>query len=275
MELLTSNAGGARVMAGGTDLLVDLRQGKKQAQVLVDITHIIGLDQIVVRNEWVEVGAAVTFAAIKNFVYFKKNVPMLAEAAASVGAEAIQNSATWVGNLVQAMPAADGAIVALALEADVSVYRQGKSCWRPVTTLFAGPGISTIDSSREIITQLRFKIPGTDWGTAWQRVGRRTALTLPTINCAVKLELEKECIRNAVVSLGPVATIPFRSKAAEAFLAEKPSTLETFDTAGKIAQGEADPRSNPLRASREYRLAIIPVLVRRALVTAYNRARRI
>lgn len=273
LAVLAAHPNQARILAGGTDLLVDLRDGKMQAQVLVDITRIPALNQIQVGGRSVEVGAAVTFATVKNYEYFQNHVPMLAEAAGSVGAPGIQNSATWVGNLLQAMPAADGAIVALALEAEVRVIEPAGADWRPVTTIFAGPGRSAIDSSWQLITHLRFPIPPAGWGTAWQRIGRRSALTLPIINCAVKLELDRDRIQHAAVALGPVASTPFRARAAESFLEGKPPTEEMFEQAGQIAQGESMPRSNPLRASREYRLAIIPVVVRRALRIAAGRAR--
>jgi carbon-monoxide dehydrogenase medium subunit len=273
LELLSSHPGSARIIAGGTDLLVDLRKGKVQAQILVDITRIPELGQIRIEGGFAEVGAAVTFATIQEHAYFKRCIPMLSEAASSVGAPGIRSAATWVGNLVQAMPAADGAIVALALEAEARVVAAGRAVWRPVDTLFAGPGQTAIDPCTQMITHLRFRIPEAAWGTAWQRIGRRSALTLPVINCAVKVELEDERIRRAVIALGPVATKPFRASGCEAYLAGQLPSQEIFAEAGRLAQGEADPRSNPLRASREYRLAIIPVLVRRALDVACQRAK--
>ncbi len=273
VELLATHPGRARIMAGGTDLLVDLRKGKVQTQIVVDITRIPELNQIRVESGFVEVGAAVTFAAIQDHAYFKRRIPMLTEAASSVGAQGIRSAATWVGNLVQAMPAADGAIVAMALEAEARLLAAGQENWIPVAGLFVGPGQSAIDSCTQMITHLRFMIPTSAWGTAWQRVGRRAALTLPTINCAVKVELEDERIRRAVIALGPVARTPFRAKACEDFLAGQHPTPEIYAEAGRIAQSESEPRSNPLRASREYRLAIIPVVVRRALENACQRAK--
>ncbi len=272
LDLLATHSGAARVIAGGTDLLIDLRKGKKQAQFLVDITRIPGLGEIRIENGFVEIGAAVTFAAIKEDTYLKRAVPMLSEAASSVGAMGIQTTATWIGNLVQAMPAADGAIVALALEAEARITEHGKVGWRAVNILFAGPGKSTVDFTRQVITHLRFKIPVTAWGTAWQRVGRRSALVLPTLNCAVKLEMDQERIGRAVVALGPVASTPFQARETEVFLAGKLPTQEIFAEAGRIAQNESNPRGNVLRASRAYRLAIIPVVIRRALSIAARRA---
>jgi carbon-monoxide dehydrogenase medium subunit len=141
-----------------------------------------------------------------------------------------------------------------------------------VESLFLAPGTSLIDSSRQIITHLRFALPDSAWGTAWQRIGRRTALTLPVLNCAVKLTMVDELIQQAVIALGPVAPRPVRVKGAEAFLTGKLPSAEVFAEAGRLAQSESEPRSNVLRASREYRLAIIPVLVQRALANAAMRA---
>lgn len=273
LKLLASYSGRAQVIAGGTDLMLDLGKHRKQAEILVDITRIPNLDQIRIENGLVEIGAAVTFAAIKNCDYFKRHVHLLTEAASSVGAPSIQNAATWVGNLVQAMPAADGAIAALALEVEARVAEIDRADWRPVNTLFMGPGKSAIDSSKQMITHLRFKIPANPWGTAWERISRRSALTLPILNCAVKVELEKGRILRAAVALGPVASTPFKARETENFLADKPATQETFFEAGKIAQRESSPHSNVLRASGEYRSATIPALIHRALSTAVKRAR--
>jgi CO/xanthine dehydrogenase FAD-binding subunit len=272
LNLLTLHKGQARIIAGGTDLIIDLRKGKKQAQVLVDITRIPELTQIRIDDEFVEIGAAVSFASLKNHEFIKRRVPLLSEAASSVGALGLQTTATWIGNLVQAMPAADGVVTALALEAQVRVVENGKSGWVNVTELFAGPGKSKIDSTTQIITHLRFQIPGPGSGTAWERIGRRSALTLPILNCAVKVELVDKLIRKAVIALGPVAATPFRALQAESFLTGKLPGDEILCEAGNIAQGETNPRGNPLRASREYRLQIIPVVIRRALGQAVKRA---
>ncbi len=262
----------ARILAGGTDLLPELRKGKKELQALVNISDIAGLDQIQVQDGFAVVGAAVTFADLEKHPLFRQRVHALAEAARSVGAPGIRNAATWVGNLVQAMPAADGAIVALALQAEAHVVSKEQADWLPVETLFVAPGRSLINSSCQIITQLRFPLPDGNWGTGWERIGRRTALTLPILNCAVKLTMKAELIQQAVIALGPVALRPLRAKEAEAFLAGKPASAAILAEAGRLAQRESEPRSNVLRASREYRLAVIPVLVQRALVSAAVRA---
>lgn len=285
LEGLEAYDGRARIIAGGTDVLPDVRKGKIAPACLVDVTRIPVLGQIEVTEDLVTVGAAVTFAAIRKHPFLNERVHVLVEAAGSVGAAAIQNAATWVGNIVQAMPAADGAIVAIALDAEAHVVDRDGARWQPVESLFEGPGVSAVDPTRQIVTAIRFPRPGSRTGTAWQRVGRRAALVLPILNCAVQVCLESdslvgsdggpaaERITRATIALGPVAPRPQRMRQAEAFLSGRVPTAETIEKAARLAAGEASPRTSVMRASRDYRLRIIPVLVTEALTTALARAR--
>jgi carbon-monoxide dehydrogenase medium subunit len=270
---LETHHGQAQIIAGGTDILFDIRQGKRNPRCLVDITRIPELKQIEVTDEFVKIGAAVTFADIKDSPFLNQHVHALADAARSVGVIGIQTAATWVGNIVQAMPAADGAVVALALRAEARIVDSHGAEWRPVETLFLGPGASAIDPTHELVTHIRF--PSTSTSTSWQRIGRRSSLVLPILNCAVQLSLalDEVCIERATIALGPVAPRPFRARQAEAFLQGQAPVEAVFAQAARIAQDEAQPRSSIMRASREYRLAIVPVLVGDALSVAAERAR--
>ncbi len=271
VQILEQHAGSARLIAGGTDVMPDLREGKISPRCLVDMTRIPGLDKIEVSDSFVTVGAAITFAEIQQHLFLRQHVHALVEAAGCVGAASIQNAATWVGNIVQAMPAADGAVVALALEAEARIVDQQGSRWQPVDSLFQGPGVSTIDSTRQVVSHLRFPRPNVQTGTAWRRVGRRPALVLPILNCAVKLEITPQGNR-ATIALGPVAPRPQRMRKAETWLNENPLTDEIIRQAANLAQKEANPRSSVMRASRGYRLQLIPTLVSEALHQAAQRA---
>ena len=143
-----------------------------------------------------------------------------------------------------------------------------------VLDTFAGPGRSHIDPARQLITTIRFPIPATPWGTAWRRAGRRPSLILPTLNCAVKLVLDGggRRITDAAIGMGPVASCPHRAAEAEAYLVGRAPDPGTFAKAARLAEHGADPRSSIHRASREYRLAILPALVEEALQTATKRA---
>jgi len=278
---LEQRHGEARVIAGGTDVLPDLRKGKIRPSCLVDVTRILELGQVTVDDGFVNVGAAVTFAALRKHTFLREHVHALVEGAGSVGAGAIQHAATWVGNIVQAMPAADGAIVALALDAEAQIVDGAGARWELVEGLFEGPGCSTVDPTREIVTRLRFPRPGPGTGTAWRRVGRRSALVLPILNCAVRVDLDNGTdadrkgtlrVADVAIALGPVAPRPSRAREAENFLKGRVPRREALERAAKIARGEANPRSSVMRASKAYRLDIVPTLVSDALATAVERA---
>jgi CO/xanthine dehydrogenase FAD-binding subunit len=274
LHLLDMHAGQAQIIAGGTDVLPDIRKGKHAPACLVDITRIPELTEIWVGGGYITVGAAVTFAMLREHPYLCDHVHALVEAAASVGAAPIQSAATWGGNLVQAMPAADGAIMAITLGAELRVVDRDGAYWLPVLGTFAGPGRSHIDPTRQLITTIRFPIPAMPWGTAWRRAGRRPSLILPTLNCAVKLVLSGDGSRitQAAIGMGPVAACPHRAVEAEAYLIGRAPEPETFAEAARLAEHGAAPRTSVHRASREYRLVILPVLVEEALVTAKERA---
>jgi carbon-monoxide dehydrogenase medium subunit len=278
LKLLSTFEGKARILAGGTDLLPELRSGKIEPEVLIDITRIPNLGQIEIENDFITIGAAVSFAEIKNHPVLQKQVPMLVQAAASVGAGGIQQVATWVGNIIQAMPAADGAIAAIALEAHAQVIDPEKERWVNVENLFLGPGQSKVDPTRELVAAIRFHSPGRDcvWGSTWKRIGRRSALILPILNCAGQIQLvrsaEKEKISKVVLALGPAGSVPFRAKKAETFLTGKEPDPQLFLKAGEIAQAEASPRSSILRASKEYRQKIIPAMIFDVLQHSYNQS---
>ena len=274
VQALADWKGGARVIAGGTDLMLDLEKGKVAPQCFVSTDRIDGLNHISLEDEFVVIGAAVTFADLKHHPYINRWVHVLADAARSVGSLSIQNTATLAGNIVNAMPAADGALACLALEAEVEVADVEQVNWRPLDTLFLAPGKSSLDSTRQLLTRIRFPRCEQRRGTAWIRLVRRPSLTLPILNCAANIFLnESGEVKKARIAIGPVAPRPFRAGAAERFLEGRLPTTENLQRAAEIAQGESAPRGNVLRASQEYRLAEIPVIVEEALACAVQRAR--
>ncbi len=274
LDTLARYEGQAQLIAGGTDLIIELQEGRHTVHCLVDVTRIPGLDRIERDEGWIVLGANVTFRQIKESPLLQEEARVLPEAAATVGALQIQTVATLAGNLVSALPAADGSVALLALDAEARIADLQTQVWKPVGELFLGPGKSALDPTRQMITHIRFPVPQGRHGSAWERIGRRRALVLPILNCAVSvgLELASERFEWARISLGPVAPVPFRAKLSEAFLAGKPATIDVLRQAGEVAAGEAQPRTSLLRASREYRLEVLKVLVRQALERAVAQA---
>jgi carbon-monoxide dehydrogenase medium subunit len=275
LDILNRYEGRAQLIAGGTDLIIELQEGKQSAGCLVDVTRIPGLDRIEPEGDTIVLGANVTFRQIKDSPLLREKARVLPEAAASVGALQIQTVATLAGNVVSALPAADGCVALLALEAEVEIASLEGRTWQPVRKLFLGPGRSAVDPRRQMITKIRFPVPEGRYGTAWERIGRRRALVLPILNCAVNLSLAEgdDQIARARIGLGPVAPVPFQATETEAFLRGRAATEEVFGQAGEIAASEAKPRTSVLRASKEYRNEVLKVLVRKGLTRAAEEAR--
>jgi CO/xanthine dehydrogenase FAD-binding subunit len=274
LEILARYDGRAQLIAGGTDLIIEMQEGKHSVECLVDVTRIPGLDRIERQDDWIILGANVTFRQIKDSPLLQQQARVLSEAAGSVGALQIQTMATLAGNVASSLPAADGCVALLALDAEAQIDNGTGRAWHRVEELFLGPGRSAVDPTREMITSIRFPAGGARQGSAWERIGRRRALVLPILNCAISLALDGtgECFEWVRIGLGPVAPVPFRARETEAFLAGRPATEEVFAKAAEVATREAKPRTSLLRASKEYRIQVLKVLIRQGLARAMEQA---
>jgi CO/xanthine dehydrogenase FAD-binding subunit len=270
LAMLAEREGRARLVAGGTDLVIQLTEGRRAADCLVDITRIAGLDRMTLEDGMIVLGANVTHRQVSESPLVRERATVLAEACHAVGSRQIRNVGTLGGNVVNAMPAADGTTALLALEAEAEIANGTERKWVPLADLFAGPGVSRVDSTREMLTAFRFPALGEGQGSALERIARRRALALPILICAVVVTLREggEEFESARIALGPVAPVPFRASQAEESLRGAPISLEAMARAGEIAMQESHPRSSLLRASKEYRQEVIKVLVRRGLERA-------
>ena len=275
LATLASLRGEGRVIAGGTDLMIQLQRGQRTFECLVDITRIPGLDEIRMENSHVLVGAAVTFSQIDGSALVREKATVLAEAASQVGSPQIRNVGTLAGNVVNAQPAADGSIALLALDAEAEIANLTGRQWVPVATLFVSPGISRVDATSEMITAFRFRAAGPKESSAFERLARRRALALPLINVGVSVLLNADGtrFRDVRIAIGPVAPVPFRAREAEEALKNQPLSHDTIGEATEIAVRESKPRTSLLRASKEYRRELIGALTKRALLKAIERAR--
>ncbi len=272
LEVLTAYNGQARLVAGGTDLILELQEGKRQVEALVDITRIPRLDAIELDKGIITLGAAVTYRQVIDSPPLQARAPVLVEASRTVGSPQIRNVGTVTGNVVNAMPAADGAIALFALGAELEVASPDGRRWAPIEELYEGPGRSKVDPSREMVTAIRFPALGENQGTAFERLARRKALALPVLNVAVVVTADHDTFRDAHIAMGPVAPTPFRARRAEETLRSAPANPEMIQRVAEVAAGEAQPRSSLLRASATYRKEVLAVLVRRSLERALLQA---
>ena len=272
--LLARYDGRARVVAGGTDLILDLQQGNEHPlEALVDVTRIVGLNEIRVEAGFILIGAGVTHNQIVESHLLQQQATALVEASYVVGGPQVRNVATIGGNVAHALPAADGTTALNALDAEVEVASFSGRRWIPFTSLFLGPGKSAIDSTREVLTALRFKATGDHEASASSRIMRPQGVALPIMNFSAKVRVLDDRIEAVALAVAPVAPTPFRCQQTEAFLTGKPATSESIEAAVAVLLSECKPRTSPHRATAEYRKEVLPVLLRRTLSKAIERAK--
>lgn len=288
LALLAQYDGRARVIAGGTDLLVDTQAELYEGQhphfdALVDVTRLAGANEIWQEDGFVVIGCGVTHTQIVASPLIQERATALAEASVVVGGPQVRNVATLCGNVAHALPAADGTIALMALDAEAQVAQgmsrtdgQAEMEWRPLARLFRGPGKSGVDSTREILTAIRLRALGKNEGSAFARVMRPQGVALPILGMAARVRLEggseQATIMEIALCAGPVAPIPFRARATEDFLRGKPLDEGALEEAAKVLVGEAKPRTSAHRATQAYRFELLPILLAQTVRKAVERA---
>jgi len=273
LEVLSSEHGRARLVAGATDLVIQLRRGELQTDALVDVTRIRSLQFVRRNGAKIEIGALVTHAEVARSELVNERAPVLCEACFQVGSPQIRNVGTVVGNVVSAEPAGDSIIALLALDARLTIVGPGYEKQMPVVQACLAPGRSIIDPTREMVTHLEFELPLASYGSAYERLAQRHSLALPimAVGAFVVLDLESRCFESARIGIGPVAPVPFRATAAEDLLRGAAVEIPLICEAACLAGRDAAPRDS-VRGDAAYRKQMVQVLVRRALVRAVKRA---
>jgi carbon-monoxide dehydrogenase medium subunit len=278
LKLLEQHAGNARIIAGGTDLLIDLQfvEPKHQLDALVDLTRVGEMINISERDGVCTVGAAVTHTAITESALIEGGATCLVESCGVVGGPQVRNVATLGGNVAHALPAGDGttSLMALNAEADVAWW-DGRREWLPLAKLFKGPGISALDSSKDVLVAFRFRLCAEREGTAFRRIMRPQGVALPVLGCAVWVRLNEDRTRyeDARISIAPVAPTPILAEVVSAALRGQPTDDDTLENAVEAAHESLKPRTSKYRATGEYRQHMIGTLLRRTLPLAVERAR--
>jgi carbon-monoxide dehydrogenase medium subunit len=276
LALLASYQGRARVMAGGTDLLLDIREGHTpRPDALVDITRITDLNRIEEDGDVLVVGAGVTHSQIVASPALAAHATCLVESCGVVGGPQVRNVGTLGGNVAHALPAGDGTISLVALDADADAIVAGERRWRPITEMFLGPGQSLLDQTRDLLIRFRFRLCGAGEATAFKRIMRPQGVALPILGCAawVRLDEPGERYGDVRVCVGPVAQVPVRATDVEAALRGQLVSGETLDRAVRAAHASLRPRTSKYRATVDYRQEMVEVLLRRVLPLAVQRAR--
>ncbi len=267
LNILEEFQGKARLFAGGTDLILQIRSRETEPKALVDITRIPGLDEIKLEDGTIRIGALVTHAQVAQSLLIREKALALSEGASRLGSPQIRNLGTVAGNIVSGQPGADTTIPLLALDAKVKVKsKQGKRTV-PLTEFFLDTGKTVVDSTREMVTEILFSPLAEDESSVSLRLARRKALALPilTVSVVVSADLKQKKFNGVRIALGPVAPIPFRPREAEQMLASASIANGVIKEAARKAAQEASPRPSLLRGSEEYRREIIANLVERGI----------
>lgn len=265
LQLLAEQGNRAKTIAGGTDLLVRMKEGLLAPEILIDILGVPEMKILDLNEEGLRIGALTTHADIAASSLVLQNAPVLAQASGSVGAEQTRNLGTIGGNLCAGVPAMDSGPALLALEADAVIAAETGFRSIAILQFFKGPSLTAL-TSQELLVEIL--IPRLSLGkpASFRKFGRRKALSLALVNAASAFRLNGSGrIVDPRVALGAVAPTPIRAMGAETYLeGRSPDNPETFRNAATMAAEEASPIDD-FRASAEYRRQLIKVLVQRTL----------
>jgi carbon-monoxide dehydrogenase medium subunit len=271
-DLLAREGEAGAALAGGTDLLLQLRRRQRRYRSVINIKFIPGLD--VLRydpDEGLTCGALVTFRELETDPDVCRVYPALAEAARVVAGVQLRNLATIGGNLGNASPSADSvpALVALGATAEIAGPRGTRTLL--VENCFAGPGQTVLERD-ELFTMLHIPPPAVRGGNAYQRFTPRSAMDIAVVSVGAAVDLDEDgrC-RDCRIALGAVSPVPVRARRAEEMLRGERLTPAALERAGDLAGAEARPITD-IRGSAGYRRAMTGVLTRRMLALAAERA---
>jgi CO/xanthine dehydrogenase FAD-binding subunit len=257
--------GGARLFAGGTDLIPQLREGRREAACIVDLKR---LDECTSIEVWadggVTIGAAVPASIVGRHPVVRERYPALAVSARMIGSHQVQNRASLGGNICNAAPSADAVPPLIVLGAEVEIVSGEGRRVVPLETIFAGPGRTTL-AAGELLATIRLPAPQANTASHYIRFTPRREMDIAAAGVAARVICDDAgVIIDARMALASVAPTPIRAIAGEQVLFGQRLDEASIEAAAQAAMGEARPISDT-RASAEYRRELVRVLTRRVL----------
>jgi len=263
--LLREAGGKAKIMAGGTDLVIGLRNGDQAPQFIIDITRIEELRKIEEKNGMISIGAAATHSEIASSSLVRKYGKVLSDAASEIGSPQIRNLGTIGGNIINASPAADTIPPLMVLNAMGRVVSKEGERQVPLYQLFKGPYETSL-KPHELLVQVTFQKLPSDMKSSFIRLARRDAMAIARMSVAIVLQMErrKNRIEDIRISVGSVTPTPQRMSEAEAFLKGK-SLDEEFLQEASLKISEMMVHRSGIRPSTSYKRPVVEVLFIRAM----------
>jgi aerobic carbon-monoxide dehydrogenase medium subunit len=268
LDALASDDGAIQPLAGGTDMVVNIRARVVQPRVLVTLSRIAELCDIRREDGRLRVGSGVNVAHFLKHPLLLEHADVARQAAAHFANPMIRNLATVGGNLASASPAADLAPPLLALGAEVELASKHETRTLALEDLFIAPR-KTVRRADEIITALHWSIPSKNSTGAFYKLGLRQADAISVVSVAVWLERDGDKCRDVRIALGAVAPRPLRAHRAENVLIGQPLTDATMAECARVASEECNPIDD-LRGSGTYRRRMVRVYVERMLRKAWG-----
>ncbi|MGB0507135.1 MAG: FAD binding domain-containing protein [Pikeienuella sp.] len=271
VSLLSAEAGVSRILAGGTDVLVQLRSRMVEPDLIVDIKRIPGVKNIARENGGWRIGAAVAGAEMTEHPDVKKDWPGVVEGLDLIGSTQVQGRATLTGNLCNGSPAADSVPAMIAAGAMVAITGPNGSREAKVEDIPTGPGQTSL-AKGEVVTSVFLPARGENGGDAYLRFIPRTEMDIAVVGCGINLTLDGDKIATARVSLGAVAPVALLvQECADAIIGTSLDEA-ALDALAAAASAACNPISDK-RGTVEFRTHIAGVLAKRAAKIAYNRAK--
>jgi carbon-monoxide dehydrogenase medium subunit len=273
ISALTTSTGPAIPLAGGTDLLLDLEQGRHSPiQTLVDLTTVPEMKVLELRGDDLFIGAALALNQVARHPLTAKHAEALVEACDLVGGPQVRNVATLGGNVAHALPAADGTIALLALDVEAEIASAEGLRRMPFGELFLGPGKSALKHGAELIVGFHVRIDASGaTASCFKRVMRPQGVALPIINLATWLRRDGDKVQDVHIAVGPGSATPFRARAAEAALRGVTFDASALEAAQAALLAEIRFRTSPRRASADYRRFLVGSLFKDVMYTAWGR----
>ena len=270
LRVLSDRGPEAKLLAGGTDLLPQMKNGLLKPACVIDLSGVARVKALQPDAAGLRVGAAVPARALERDATTRSTYTALSESAALVGSVQVRNLATLGGNLCNAAPSADMAPPLLALDAEVVIVGMKGERRVPLADFFTGVR-RTVLAADEMLVEIVVPAPGLRSGGNYLRHTPRRELDIAVVGVAAQLTLANGVCSKARIALAAVAPVPLRARQAEQALEGKPVTPEAIERAAELAVGVAKPISDQ-RGSADYRRHLVRVLTRRTLCTALTRA---
>ncbi len=259
-------------VAGGTDLMLEIQQGRHTlVDRMVDLNTIPQLGVLEIQGNDLLIGAGVPVSIIATSEVVKEHARAVSEATRLIGGPQVRNVATLGGNVAHALPAADGMISLVAMDATAIIAQKEGIEEQPILNLFKGPGISAL-TRNQIILLFRIKQREEGEGSAFQRIMRPQGVALPILNLAIWVKREDDMILDIRIVFGPSGPVPSRAIKVEEILRGKRLTQDALDGALAAIKTTVNFRTSKNRATADYRHQIARQLFMKTFSSAWERA---